>query len=211
MSPEQFLKLFRQHRASAILRTDNTDAARQAMQAAVAGGFRVVEFTLSIPAALDLVERFAARDDLVVGVGTVLSEEDARAAVAAGAQFLVSPVVDEAVIEAARSLGVAVMPGCSTPSEMLRAHRAGAQLQKLFPAPGSGPTWVKQTLGPLPFLRIVPTSGVALENATDYLAAGAFAVGFVNTLFDPADLAAGRFDRIGQRAAAMLARVQAGT
>ena len=180
------------------------------MRAAVAGGFRVVEFTLSIPGAFELIEEFSAKSDLIVGAGTVLRAEDAASSVKAGARFLVSPVVDEAVIDKARELGVAAMPGCSTPSEMLRAHRAGAQLQKLFPETATGPAWVKQTLGPLPFLKIVPTSGVTLENAADYLRAGATAVGFVNSLFEPEDVATGNWQAIERRAAEMLQAVSNG-
>jgi len=177
------------------------------MRAAVRGGFRVCEFTLTVPGAVELIAEFRRDSSLIVGAGTVLTREDARAAVGAGAQFLVSPVVDEEVIDEAARLGVAMMPGCATPTEMLRAHRAGAALQKLFPSvPGShGPTWVRQTLAPLPMLRIVPTSGVTPENAADYLRAGAWALGFVNALFDPADIAAGRFDAIEARARACLA------
>ena len=88
--------------------------------------------------------------------------------------------------------------------KMLRAHRAGAPLQKLFPETATGPAWVKQTLGPLPFLKIVPTSGVTLDNAAEYLRAGAAAVGFVNSLFEPADVAAGDWGAVQARAAAML-------
>ncbi len=209
MSPDDFVQMFGKMRASAILRTHDQGAARQAMQAAVAGGFRIIEFTLSIPDAFVLIEEFANRSDLVVGAGTVLTADDAREAVNAGAQFLVSPVVDEAVIEQAARLGVAAMPGCATPTEMLRAHRAGAQLQKLFPVQGAGPLWVKQTLGPLPFLKIVPTAGVDLETAADYLRAGAFAVGFVNSLFDPKDIDDENWSSIENRAAQMLHSVGA--
>ncbi|MBM4109631.1 MAG: bifunctional 4-hydroxy-2-oxoglutarate aldolase/2-dehydro-3-deoxy-phosphogluconate aldolase [Phycisphaerae bacterium] len=209
MRIEDLLKQFGAARASAIVRTDGTEKARLAMDAAVKGGFRFCEFTLTVPGALDLVRDFSKRKGLVVGAGTVLTPDEARAAVDAGASFLVSPVVDEAVIAEAGRLGVAMIPGCATPTEMLRAHRAGAPLQKLFPAPGTGPAWVAQTLGPLPFLRIVPTSGVTLENAGAYLKAGAFALGFVNSLFDPADLAAGRFDAIEDRARAMLGAITA--
>jgi Entner-Doudoroff aldolase len=207
MTPAEIVDMYRQHRASAILRTADSDAARRAMQAVVDGGFRIVEFTLTIPHAVELIEEFASVRRLIVGAGTVLTAEDAAQAVTAGARFLVSPVVDESVIDAARQLGVAMMPGCATPTEMLRAHRAGAPLQKLFPAQATGPAWVKQTLGPLPFLKIVPTSGVTLENAADYLASGAWAVGFVNSLFDPGDIAEGRFDVIQQRAARMIEAV----
>jgi 2-dehydro-3-deoxyphosphogluconate aldolase/(4S)-4-hydroxy-2-oxoglutarate aldolase len=205
MTPSDFIAAFKDHRASAIIRTARQDDARRAMDAAARGGFRICEFTLTVPGALDLIREFAARPGLIVGAGTVLTPDDARAAVAAGARFLVSPVLDPAVIAEAARLGVAMMPGCATPTEMLAAHRVGAQLQKLFPAPGTGPAWVAQTLGPMPFLRIVPTSGVTLENAAAYLRAGSFAVGFVNSLFDPADIAAGRFDAIESRARAMLA------
>lgn len=208
MKPEEFLTFYKAERASAILRTDDQQAARQAMEAAVQGGFRVLEFTLTIPGACDLIKEFSAREGLVVGAGTVLTFEQAQQAVDAGAKFLVSPVLDNAIVQAAREFDVAVMPGASTPTEMLRSYVAGAHLQKLFPATATGPAWVKQTLGPLPFLRIVPTSGVTLENAAAYLQAGAFAVGFVASLFDPADIAAGRFDAIEDRARQMLAVVR---
>lgn len=179
------------------------------MNAAVRAGFRVCEFTLTVPGAMALIGEFSAKPDLVVGAGTVLTIQEAREAVSAGARFLVSPVVDDAVIAEATRLGVAMIPGCATPTEMLRAHRAGAPFQKLFPAPGTGPAWVAQTLGPLPFLRIVPTSGVTIENAAAYLRAGAFAVGFVNSLFEPGDVRAERWGAIEQRGRAMLEAVRA--
>jgi 2-dehydro-3-deoxyphosphogluconate aldolase/(4S)-4-hydroxy-2-oxoglutarate aldolase len=175
------------------------------MNAALSGGFRIAEFTLTIPGAISLIREFSTRHGLLVGAGTVLTPDDAREAVAAGASFLVSPIVDRDVISEAHRLGVAVMPGCSTPTEMMEAHRLGAQLQKLFPAPGIGAAWVAQTLGPLPFLKIVPTAGVTLENIGAYLNAGSHAVGFVGALFDPADIAAGRFHAIAERAKAMVA------
>jgi 2-dehydro-3-deoxyphosphogluconate aldolase/(4S)-4-hydroxy-2-oxoglutarate aldolase len=204
LRPDEFVQFFSAARASAILRTDNRDAARSAMEAAVRGGFHVVEFTLTVPGALELIGEFSRRQGLAVGAGTVLTPEEARDAVKAGATFLVSPVIDETVIETAVSLDVAMMPGTHTPTEMLRAYRAGAALQKLFPAPGSGPAYVKACLGPMPFLKIVPTHGVDATSAAAYLQAGAFAVGFVNSLFDAADINAGRFNCIEQRAVAML-------
>ncbi len=207
MKPDEFIAFLDTHKASAILRTTETRAARPAMEAALQGGFKIIEFTMTTPGALDLIGEFASRTDIVVGAGTVLTADEARAAVEAGAGYLVSPVVDEAVIDAAIAMDVAVMPGTHTPTEMLRAHRAGAPLQKLFPAPGIGPAFVKACLGPMPFLRIVPTSGVDETNAAAYLQAGAFGVGFVAPLFDPGDMAAGRYDRIEQRARSLLAAV----
>jgi Entner-Doudoroff aldolase len=204
MSPDEFVNCLDTHKASAILRTTIEDAAAPAMEAALRGGFRIAEFTLTTPGALDLIGAFSRRPGIVVGAGTVLTAEQARDAVNAGAAFLVSPVVDEAVIEAALALDVAILPGTQTPTEMLRAWRAGAQVQKLFPAPGTGPDYVKACLGPMPFLRIVPTSGIDESNAARYLAAGAFAVGFTNTLFDAGDLAAGRYEAVERRARRLL-------
>lgn len=158
------------------------------MEAAIRGGFEVVEFTLTIPGALELVAEFAERDGLVVGAGTVMTPEQAREAVNRGAQFIVSPVTDEPVIAAARELGVACVPGAYTPAEMLRAERAGASLVKLFPAPANGPEYLKQVLGPLPHLRIVPTAGVDERNAAAYLRAGAWAIGFTSSLFSSNDV-----------------------
>jgi 2-dehydro-3-deoxyphosphogluconate aldolase / (4S)-4-hydroxy-2-oxoglutarate aldolase len=207
MRPGDFVSLLGKVRASAILRTRIAEAAAPAMDAAVRGGFRIVEFTLSTPHAMDRIEEFARRDDLVVGAGTVLTVEEAREAVRRGARFLVSPIVDEAVIDEARALDICMLPGCHTPTEMMRAHRAGAPLLKLFPAPASGPDYVRAVLGPLPFLRIVPTSGVTPGNAEAWLEAGCHAVGFVASLFDAQDLQAGRFERIEANARAALAAV----
>ncbi len=207
MRPDEFLRFFEARRASAILRTPIAEAAKPAMEAALRGGFEVIEFTLTTPGVFELIAEFSRRPGIVVGAGTVLTTDEATQAVESGARFIVSPVVDEAVIDTAKTLGVAMMPGTHTPTEMLRAHRAGAQLQKLFPAPGIGAAYVKACMGPMPFLRIVPTSGVDAANAAAYFAAGAFAVGFVAPLFDADEVAAGRFDLIEQRARTLLEAV----
>ncbi|MCH9650398.1 MAG: bifunctional 4-hydroxy-2-oxoglutarate aldolase/2-dehydro-3-deoxy-phosphogluconate aldolase [Deltaproteobacteria bacterium] len=207
MNPQDFVETFGQRRASAILRCDDQQTANDAMEAAVRGGFTILEFTLTVPGAYELIADFSRRDGLILGAGTVLETSQAERAVEHGAQFLVSPVVDPEVIAAAGNLGVAAMPGTHTPTEMNAAHRAGAQLQKLFPTPGLGPSYVKACLGPLPFLRIVPTNGVDEENALEWLEAGAFALGFVATLFSPQDLQRRNFDAIEERARRILARV----
>lgn len=203
-----FVEQFRKIKASAILRTDNQEKAALAMEAAIRGGFTVVEFTLTIPGAYELVEEFSKREGLIVGTGTVMDAKQAQLSVEAGARFLVSPVVDENVIFAANELGVASMPGTHTPTEMLRAHRAGAQMCKLFPSPSGGPDWVRSVLGPMPYLNIVPTNGVDEHNAADWIKAGSFAVGFVAPLFVASDIAEQRWDAIEQRARRCIAAVQ---
>jgi len=211
MKPERFVGLLGEVKASAILRCSSRETAVLAMEAAVRGGFRIVEFTLTIPGALDLVDEFSRRKDLIVGAGTVLTADEARLAVTRGAQFLVSPVMDAEMIALGRSLDVAFIPGCHTPTELLAAHRAGAPLQKLFPAPGIGPAYVRACLGPLPFLKIVPTQGVDATNARAWLDAGAFAVGFTQALFEADDLRVGRFDRIEEHARILLAALRSFT
>lgn len=207
MTAEAFIKQFGETKASAILRTNDQQKAALAMEAAIRGGFRIIEFTLTVPGVYELVQDFSQRDDLVVGTGTVMDAEQARLSVEAGARFLVSPVVDEAMIEAANEMGVASMPGTHTPTEMLRAQRAGAQLCKLFPAPAGGPDWVRAVLGPLPDLKIVPTNGVDEHNAAEWIAAGVYAVGYVATLFVADDIARGDWDAIEARSRRCLAAV----
>ncbi len=205
MTAEAFVEQFGRLKASAILRTNDQQKAALAMEAAVRGGFRVIEFTLSIPGWHELVQDFSRRKDLIVGTGTVMTPDEARLSVEAGAQFIVSPVMDETVIRAANDLGVASMPGTHTPTEMLLAQRAGAQLCKLFPAPAGGPAWVRAVLGPMPGLKIVPTNGVDEHNAAEWLAAGVYAVGYVATLFVPGDIGRGDWDAIEARARRCLA------
>jgi len=205
MNIEQFVALLGREKATAILRTDNQEKAALAMQAAIRGGFKIIEFTLTVPGAFELIQDFSKRGDVVVGAGTVLDTEAAHKAVEAGAKFLVSPVLDEAVIRSANELGVASFPGTHTATEMLQAHRAGATFCKLFPAPASGPAYLKAILGPLPFLKIVPTSGADQYNAGEWLAAGAYGVGFVAPLFEPGFIANSNWDAIEQRAVECLA------
>lgn len=194
-------------RVSAIIRANDAETARRAMEAAVEGGFRMVEFTLTTPNALGLIEEFAKRDDLLVGAGTVLSASDARQAVSAGAQFLVSPIVDEEMLETAEELGVVSIPGTFTPTEMVIADRLGADLIKIFPAPSDLAKFVTQVRGPLPHLKLFPTAGIDLDNFVSVLRAGAYGVGFVSSLFVPADLVARDFRAIETRAAAIMTRL----
>lgn len=194
-------------RVSAIIRANDEDVARDAMNAAVEGGFRMVEFTLTTPNALGLIEEFSKRPKLLVGAGTVLSETDAKQAVTAGARFLVSPIIDEEMIEAADELGVVSIPGTFTPTEMVIADRLGADLIKIFPAPADIAKFVTQIRGPLPHLKLFPTAGIDADNFISVLQAGAYGVGFVSSLFVPADLVTGNFQAIEERAVSIMNRL----
>ena len=191
---------------SAIVRTDDQSVAEQAMAAAVEGGFRVIEFTLNTPGALELITQFRSMDEsLLVGAGTVMTPQAAKEAVNAGAQFIVSPVCDPAVIRGVGEMGVVSIPGTQTPTEMQHAHETGADFVKLFPAPPNVAEYIRYVLGPQPHLKIFPTSGVNLDNMLEVLEAGAAGVGFVGPLFDPQSMRNRNFDDIQERAEKIVA------
>ena len=196
-----------ERKISAIIRTYNQKVAEQAMQAAVDGGFRVVEFTLTTPGALNLISQFRENDDLIVGAGTVMSPILVQEAVEAGAQFLVSPVCNVDVIKAAEKLDVVSIPGTFTATEMETAHRAGADFVKLFPAPANVAEYIRFILAPQPYLKIFPTSGVNLDNMLEVLNAGAAGVGFVRPLFDPEMIRTKNYEGIHHRAEEIVNRL----
>ncbi len=198
---------------SAIIRTDDKKLAADAMNAAVEGGFRIVEFTLTTPGALQLISEFRKRDDdLLVGAGTVMSVDQANDAVNAGAQFIVSPVCNPEIISYAVEIDVVSIPGTYTATEMDTAHQLGADMVKLFPAPADIPGYLSAILGPMPYLKIFPTNGVDIDNMLSVLSAGAAGVGFVKTLFNPTDMEMNDFTAIKKRATAIFSRlIQAGS
>tara|TARA_B100000315_G_scaffold73928_1_gene67730 strand:- start:19 stop:660 length:642 start_codon:yes stop_codon:yes gene_type:complete len=192
---------------SAIIRTDDQKVAEQAMLAAVVGGFRILEFTLTTPGALNLITQFRENEDLIVGAGTVMSPTNVQEAVEAGAQFLVSPIYNEEVIRESGRLDTVSIPGTYTATEMETAHQAGADLVKLFPAPENVAEYIRFILGPQPYLNIFPTSGVHLDNMLDVLRAGAAGAGFVRPLFDPETIRNKDYDGVRRRAETIVNRL----
>ena len=182
----------------AVVRLDDYARAIDVARALMAGGITVLEFTLTGQGAIEAVSatRKAMGDAVCVGVGTVLKAEDADAAIDAGAQFAVTPAVLRQVIATCIKRQTLVLGGGFTPTELLEAHESGAELVKVFPARLGGPKFIKDVLAPLPFLKLVPTGGVGPENARDYLAAGAVAVGIGGNLVSNKLVAAEAFDQI---------------
>ena len=207
---EYVLDKFAEIRACAVLRTPTSEACPKAMQAAIDGGFKIVEFTLTTPDCLQHLSDFRSKydGDVMVGCGTILNPEDAENAVDAGAEFIITPVMLPDVIEWCAARNIVCVPGCQTPTELVNAYRHGAPLQKLFPGVAGGPNWVKAVSSALPFLSINPTSGVDLDNAADYLNNGAASVGLVAPLFDPAAVASGDWDQIAKNAEKVMANVR---
>lgn len=207
---EAVLDKFAQIRACAVLRTATSEACPKAMQAAIDGGFKIVEFTLTTPDCLQHLSDFRAKydGDVMVGCGTILTTEDAENAIDAGSEFIITPVMLPDVIEWCRDRNIVCVPGCQTPTELVNAYRHGAPLQKLFPGVAGGPMWVKAVSSAMPFLSINPTSGVDLDNAGDFLKNGAASVGLVAPLFDQTAIANGDFDQIAKNAAKVMANVR---
>jgi len=207
---ESVLDKFAEIRACAVLRTPTSESCPKAMQAAIDGGFKIVEFTLTTPDCLQHLSDFRAKydGDVMVGCGTILTPADAADAMEAGSEFIIMPVMLPDVIEWCAERNIVCVPGCQTPTEMVNAYRHGAPLQKLFPGVAGGPGWVKAVSSALPFLSINPTSGVDLDNAGEYLKMGAASVGLVAPLFDPDAIASGDFDKIAKNAAKCMANVR---
>lgn len=203
---QQAVTTIEQEGISAIIRTKDQQLAADAIGAAVQGGFRIVEFTLTTPGAMELIAEFSRSSELLVGAGTVLTKTQAHEAVRQGARFLVSPIADREIIAEAAALDVACLPGAFTPLEMETAHRGGADFIKIFPAPPGGVNFIESVLAPLPHLKLFPTAGFTEENFVDFLKAGCAGVGFVRPLFDANDLGGRNFTAIRDRAARIVRR-----
>ena len=155
-----------------------------ACRAAIRGGLSLLEITLTTPGALKAIETLAKEEGVVPGAGTVLTPDDARRVADAGGRFALSPVFDPAVVDEAHRLGLLAVPGTSTPSEMLAAHRHGARLVKVFPAAAlGGPAYLRAVRGPLPDIPLVPTNGITADTIAEYVQAGAVAVGVGGDVF----------------------------
>ncbi|MEV6926067.1 bifunctional 4-hydroxy-2-oxoglutarate aldolase/2-dehydro-3-deoxy-phosphogluconate aldolase [Dactylosporangium sp. NPDC051485] len=180
-------------RVLGIIRADGADAAVRAGETLIGAGLRVIEVSLTTPGALHAIERLAARHTgCVVGAGTVLDEAAARASIAAGARLVVSPNLHRAVVRTAHRYGVAVIPGAATPTEWTQALEWGADAVKLFPASAHSPAVLRDVLAALPQVPVVPTGGVSLESAPQWIAAGALACGIGSALSAHGDEAVSR-------------------
>ena len=195
----------------AVIRLKDPASLRAVVDALAEGGVRALEVTMTVPRAIELIAQIAPTlpPEVVLGAGTVLDAPTARAAVAAGARYVVSPVFRPEVVSACHELGAAAMPGCFTPTEILTAWEAGADVVKVFPATALGPGYFRDLRGPLPQLRLMPTGGVSIANAGDWIRAGAVAIGVGTALVDPAAVEAGRFDEITRKAREFVAAVAA--
>jgi 2-dehydro-3-deoxyphosphogluconate aldolase / (4S)-4-hydroxy-2-oxoglutarate aldolase len=194
-----------------VVRAQSAEEAVQAIDAIRAGGIDVLEVTMTVPDAIALIAQVARRfgQDAIIGAGTVLDAETARACILAGAQFVVTPTLKAETIACCRRYSVPVLPGALTPTEVLAAWEAGADMVKVFPCSAvGGASYVKALKAPLPQVELVPTGGVNLETAADFIKAGATALGLGSDLVDLKALREGRAAVVTERARKLVAIVQ---
>lgn len=194
----------------AVVRLKNASVGGEVARALAAGGVTIIEVTMTVPDAVRLIEELCRTlpAGVIVGAGTVLDGGTAREVISAGARFVVSPVFRPDVIAMSHRHDVPVMPGCFTPTEILDAWDAGADIVKVFPATALGPGFFKDMRGPLPHVRMMPTGGVTRENAGAWIRAGAVAIGVGTALVETAAVAERRFEAIAESARHFIAAVR---
>ena len=193
-----------------VLRAESVDKALALAEAIAAGGVTVLEITMTVPGAMQVMRKLAeTRPDILIGAGTVLDPETARMCILEGAQFVVSPALNLKTIEMCHRYSIAALPGALTPTEIVTAWQAGADVVKVFPANSmGGASYLKSIKAPLPQVELIPTGGVSLATAEDFLKAGAFALGVGADLVDPKAMAEGRPEAVTESARKYLAIVQ---
>ena len=186
MSRESIVNEITKRKAVAVIAIKELDTLVSVVDALLEGGISVMEITLRVPNAIQLIEEFVKQNkkDVLVGVGTVLNPKDAEAAIKAGARFVVSPIFKKEIIEKAHEYDIPAMPGCFTPTEIQTAYEAGADVIKVFPADVLGMSFFKGVLAPMPHIRMMPTGGVTLTNAGEWIKVGACAVGLGAALLE---------------------------
>ncbi len=194
----------------AIIRANSADELIEAAAAIHAGGVDVIEVTMTTPNALQVINDVSSTygDKVLVGAGSVLDAETARAVMLSGADFVVSPATKPDVIEICNRYGKVVIPGAFTPTEILMAWETGADYVKVFPSSGVGADYIKDVKAPLPQIPLVPTGGINAENAADFITAGATALGVGSALVNNQLIAAGEFETLTERAERLVKEVQ---
>jgi 2-dehydro-3-deoxyphosphogluconate aldolase/(4S)-4-hydroxy-2-oxoglutarate aldolase len=195
------LTRLREQHLLAVIRTTSTTAAIGAAEAVARGGVSLVEITFSVPSAPSAIAELSGRDGMIVGAGTVITKEQARDALSAGAKFIVAPNFSPEIAEIALRAGVMYVPGAYTTTEIIAAHAAGAHVIKVYPVGvAGGPPYIQTIRDPLPHIPMLAAGGTTLENTIAFLRAGCIGIGIGPALADPKLAEAGKFDEITKRA-----------
>ncbi|NLA57417.1 MAG: bifunctional 4-hydroxy-2-oxoglutarate aldolase/2-dehydro-3-deoxy-phosphogluconate aldolase [Firmicutes bacterium] len=211
MGKAEQLKAIADSGVVAVIRTNNADELINICKAMAEGGVMGVEITMTSPGAVDAIKEASKvlGSKAIIGAGSVLDAETARVCILAGADFVVSPIFDPAIVEMCHRYSKIVIPGAFTPTEILRAWQAGADVVKVFPATSVGPSYLKDILGPMPQVKLTPTGGINLDNLGDFIKAGAVFVGAGSSLVNKKLVAEGRWDELAERAAQFVAAARA--
>src|SRR5690554_4960266 len=198
MTKEQIVQTLLDTKVVAVIRVDNADELVDTAIALNKGGVKALEITVTSPGAIDAIKEAGKRlgSEAIVGVGSVLDPETARMAILAGAQFVVGPAFSRELIEMCQRYSVVCIPGAYTPTEIVQAWQAGADFVKIFPASSLGPSFIKDIKGPLPQVRVTPTGGINLENAAEFIKAGASFVGVGGALVNKKLIAEKKWDEL---------------
>lgn len=194
-----------------VVRAKSSEEALRIVEAVREGGIDIIEITMTVPNAIGVIQTIAKESgqEVLLGAGTVLDAETARACILAGAEFIVGPCFDEQLIKVCKRYSKMVIPGAVTPTEIVRAWEEGADLVKIFPAQQlGGPDYIKAIKAPLPQILFNPTGGIDITNAADYIRAGASVVSVGSALIDKQALAEGKFEILTQKAKEFLNKVQ---
>lgn len=202
MAKQDILNKIFELKAVAVVRMNNAEKLKKVIDAIYKGGVAAIEITMTTPGALQSIENLSKTmgNDIVVGVGSAINKQMASDAINAGAKFVVSPIFKKELIEIAHQNDVPAMPGCFTPTEIQTAYEAGADVVKVFPADVVGMAFFKGVLAPLPHLKLMPTGGVSLTNAGDWIKTGACAVGIGSALLDKKAIEEADYNKLTQNA-----------
>jgi len=195
----------------AVIRLQDAKKLFKVVEAIKQGGVKVIEITMTVPNAVGLIQELSSSisSDVLLGAGTVTDPKTAEQVMKAGAQFVVSPILNTEVIKLCNSSDIACMPGCYTPTEIFTAWNAGADVVKVFPATSLGPKYFKDLQGPFPQIKMMPTGGVTIENVGEWIAAGAVAVGIGSDLLDKKAIDEERYEVLTERASRMYSNFKA--
>ncbi|MFH0992460.1 MAG: bifunctional 4-hydroxy-2-oxoglutarate aldolase/2-dehydro-3-deoxy-phosphogluconate aldolase [bacterium] len=206
MNREQTLSRIVSTGVVAVIRMKDAQKLKKVIEAVSAGGIKSIEITMTVPGAVEIIREISKSisTDVLIGAGTVVDKDTAKAVIDAGAAFVVGPILNLEVLQYCHDRDIAVMPGCFSPTEIFTAWKAGADIVKVFPATVLGPRYFREVRAPFPELRLMPTGGVSIDNVGDWIAAGAVAVGVGSDLLDKKAIDEERYEVLTERASRMV-------
>lgn len=206
MNKNEILEKLLENGVIAVVRIKDQKKIRSAIDAIQLGGIKCIEITMTVQGAIEIIREYVSMTsaDLIIGAGTVTDQETAKLVIEAGAKFVVSPILNPAIITYCKERDVVCIPGCYTPTEIFNAWNLGADIIKVFPAQGLTPRYFNDLAGPFPQIKLMPTGGVTIENIGEWIATGAVAVGIGSELLDKEAIEAGQFGVLTKKAQTLM-------